>query len=97
MIALLVGYYLDGSGQRVEVLRAELKAEQQGSDLAGRVVVTLTGPLDHQGSDTLSLGLQVSAKEIDGDSTSANLTLTVNDGSDPALGIDKGVALQEGG
>ncbi len=93
----LVGYYLDGSGQRVEVLRAELKAEQQGSDLAGRVVVTLTGPLDHQGSDTLSLGLQVSANEIDSDSTSANLTLTVNDGSDPALGIDKGVALQEGG
>ncbi|MFM5426735.1 retention module-containing protein [Aeromonas veronii] len=93
----LVGYYLDGSGQRVEVLRAELKAEQQGSDLAGRVVVTLTGPLDHQGSDTLSLGLQVSANEIDGDSTSANLTLTVNDGIDPALGIDKGVALQEGG
>ncbi|WP_425891971.1 retention module-containing protein [Aeromonas veronii] len=93
----LVGYYLDGSGQRVEVLRAELNAQQQGSDLAGRVVVTLTGPLDHQGSDTLSLGLQVSASEIDGDSTSANLTLTVNDGSDPALGIDKGVALQEGG
>ncbi|WP_429054089.1 retention module-containing protein [Aeromonas veronii] len=93
----LLGYYLDGSGQRVEVLRAELKAEQQGSDLAGRVVVTLTGPLDHQGSDTLSLGLLVSANEIDGDSTSANLTLTVNDGSDPALGIDKGVALQEGG
>ncbi|MFB2901690.1 retention module-containing protein [Aeromonas veronii] len=93
----LVGYYLDGSGQRVEVLRSELKAEQQGSDLAGRVVVTLTGPLDHQGSDSLSLGLQVSANEIDGDSTSANLTLTVNDGSDPALGIDKGVALQEGG
>ncbi|MFQ1648065.1 retention module-containing protein [Aeromonas veronii] len=93
----LVGYYLDGSGQRLEVLRAELNAQQQGSDLAGRVVVTLTGPLDHKGSDTLSLGLQVSANEIDGDSTSANLTLTVNDGSDPALGIDKGVALQEGG
>ncbi|RUR56909.1 retention module-containing protein [Aeromonas veronii] len=93
----LVGYYLDGSGQRVEVLRAELNAQQQGSDLAGRVVVTLTGPFDHQGSDMLSLDLQVSANEIDGDSTSANLTLTVNDGSDPALGIDKGVALQEGG
>ncbi|MFM5551445.1 retention module-containing protein [Aeromonas veronii] len=93
----LVGYYLDGSGQRVEVLRAELKAQQQGSDLAGRVVVTLTGPLDHQGSDMLSLDLQVSANEIDGDSTSANLTLTVNDGSDPVLGVDKGVALQEGG
>ncbi|WP_148140612.1 retention module-containing protein [Aeromonas sp. YN13HZO-058] len=93
----LVGYYQNGSGQRVEVLRAELNAEQQGSDLAGRAVVTLTGPLDHQGSDTLSLGLQVSANEIDGDSTSANLTLTVNDGSDPALGVDKGVALQEGG
>lgn len=93
----LVGYYLNGSGQRVEVLRAELNAQQQGSDLAGRVVVTLTGPLDHQGSDTLSLGLQVSANEIDGDSSSADLTLTVNDGSDPALGIDKGVALQEGG
>lgn len=93
----LLGYYLDGRGQRVEVVRAELKAEQQGSDLAGRVIVTLTGPLDHQGSDTLSLGLQVSAKENDGDSTSANLTLTVNDGSDPALGIDNGVVLQEGG
>ncbi|WP_421320325.1 retention module-containing protein [Aeromonas veronii] len=93
----LVGYYLDGSGQRVEVMRAELNAQQQGSDLAGRVVVTLTGPLDHQGSDMLSLDLQVSANEIDGDSTSANLTLTVNDGSDPALGIDKGVSLQEGG
>ncbi|MGU5542747.1 retention module-containing protein [Aeromonas veronii] len=93
----LVGYYLDGSGQRVEVLRAELNAQQQGSDLAGRVVVTLTGPLDHKGSDSLSLGLQVSANEIDGDSTSANLTLSVNDGSDPVLGVDKGVALQEGG
>ncbi|AYV37521.1 retention module-containing protein [Aeromonas veronii] len=93
----LLGYYLDGSGQRVEVLRAELNAQQQGSDLAGRVVVTLTGPLDHQGSDTLSLDLQVSANEIDGDRTSANLTLTVNDGSDPALGIDKGVSLQEVG
>ncbi|WP_323968934.1 retention module-containing protein [Aeromonas veronii] len=93
----LVGYYLDGSGQRVEVLRAELNAQQQGSDLVGRVEVTLTGPLDHKGSDSLSLGLQVSANEIDGDSTSANLTLTVNDGSDPVLGVDKGVALQEGG
>ncbi|WP_429023189.1 retention module-containing protein [Aeromonas allosaccharophila] len=93
----LLGYYLDGSGKRVEVLRAELNAEQQGSDLGGRVVVTLTGPLDHQGSDSLSLGLQVSAKEIDGDSTSADLTLIINDGSDPALDIDKGVELQEGG
>lgn len=93
----LVGYYLDGSGKQVEVLRAELKAEQQGSDLAGRVEVALTGPLDHKGSDSLSLGLQVSANEIDGDSTSANLTLTVNDGSAPVLGVDKGVALQEGG
>ncbi|MFM5330805.1 retention module-containing protein [Aeromonas veronii] len=93
----LVGYYLDGSGQRVEVLRAELNAQQQGSDLVGRVEVTLTGPLDHKGSDSLSLGLQVSANEIDGDSTSANLTLSVNDGSDPVLGVDKGVALQEGG
>ncbi|WP_258224317.1 retention module-containing protein, partial [Aeromonas sp. HMWF017] len=93
----LLGYYLDGSGKRVEVLRAELNAEQQGSDLGGRVVVTLTGPLDHQGSDSLSLGLQVSANEIDGDSTSADLTLIINDGSDPALDIDKGVELQEGG
>ncbi|WFO53183.1 retention module-containing protein [Aeromonas veronii] len=94
---ILLGYYLDSSGKRVEVLRAELNAEQQGSDLAGRVVVNLTGPLDHQGSDSLSLGLQVSAKEIDGDSTSADLTLIINDGSDPALDIDKGVELQEGG
>ncbi|MGN5288174.1 retention module-containing protein [Aeromonas sp. 11P] len=93
----LLGYYLDGNGQRVEVLRAQLLAEQQGSDVGGRVVITLTGPLDHQGSDSLSLGLQVSAKEIDGDTTSADLTLTINDGSDPSLGLDKGVSLQEGG
>ncbi|HAU4928676.1 retention module-containing protein [Aeromonas hydrophila] len=93
----LLGYYHDGSGQRVEVLRAQLLAEQQGSDVGGRVVITLTGPLDHQGSDSLSLGLQVSAKEIDGDTTSADLTLTINDGSDPSLGLDKGVSLQEGG
>ncbi|MGL6265392.1 retention module-containing protein [Aeromonas jandaei] len=93
----LLGYYLDGSGQRVEVLRAQLLAEQQGSDVGGRVVITLTGPLDHHGSDSLSLGLQVSAKEIDGDVTSADLALTINDGSDPSLGLDKGVSLQEGG
>nr|WP_279009973.1 retention module-containing protein [Aeromonas jandaei] len=93
----LLGYYLDGSGQRVEVLRAQLLAEQQGSDVGGRVVITLTGPLDHQGSDSLSLGLQVSAKEIDGDVTSADLAMTINDGSDPSLGLDKGVSLQEGG
>lgn len=93
----LLGYYLDDNGQRVEVLRAQLLAEQQGSDVGGRVVITLTGPLDHQGSDSLSLGLQVSAKEIDGDVTSADLALTINDGSDPSLGLDKGVSLQEGG
>ncbi|PTT45973.1 retention module-containing protein [Aeromonas sp. HMWF016] len=93
----LLGYYLDGNGQRVEVLRAQLLAEQQGSDVGGRVVITLIGPLDHQGSDSLSLGLQVSVKEIDGDTTSADLTLTINDGSDPSLGLDKGVSLQEGG
>ncbi|WP_421262162.1 retention module-containing protein [Aeromonas jandaei] len=93
----LLGYYLDGSGQRIEVLRAQLLAEQQGSDVSGRVVISLTGPLDHQGSDSLSLGLQVSVKEIDGDTTSADLTLIINDGSDPSLGLDKGVSLQEGG
>ncbi|MFQ2149040.1 retention module-containing protein [Aeromonas jandaei] len=92
----LLGYYLDGNGQRLEVLRAQLLAEQQGSDVGGRVVITLTGPLDHQGSDSLSLGLQVSAKEIDGDVTSADLALTIKDGSDPSLGLDKGVSLQEG-
>ncbi|RUQ14270.1 retention module-containing protein [Aeromonas dhakensis] len=93
----LLGYYPGSNGQRVEVLRAQLLADQQGSDVGGRVVVTLTGPLDHQSSDSLSLGLQVSASEIDGDTTSANLTLTIDDGRDPSLGLDKGVSLQEGG
>ncbi|HGK7313765.1 TPA: retention module-containing protein, partial [Aeromonas hydrophila subsp. hydrophila] len=93
----LLGYYPGSNGQRVEVLRAQLLAEQQGSDVGGRVVVTLTGPLDHQSSDSLSLGLQVSANEIDGDTTSANLVLTIDDGSDPSLGLNKGVSLQEGG
>lgn len=93
----LLGYYPGSNGQRVEVLRAQLLADQQGSDVGGRVVVTLTGPLDHQSSDSLSLGLQVSASEIDGDTTSANLILTIDDGRDPSLGLDKGVSLQEGG
>ncbi|KLV46106.1 hypothetical protein SH16_01586, partial [Aeromonas caviae] len=93
---LLTGYYLDGNGKRVEVLKAELTASQHGSDIEGNVTVSLNGPLDHQGSDQLSLGLIVSAKEIDGDETRANLVVSISDGVDPRLGIDSGVTLQEG-
>ncbi|MCP1600872.1 T1SS-143 domain-containing protein [Aeromonas caviae] len=93
---LLTGYYLDGNGKRVEVLKAELTASQQGSDIGGNVTVSLNGPLDHQGSDQLSLGLTVSAKEIDGDETRADLVVSISDGVDPRLGIDSGVTLQEG-
>ncbi|MEL3913931.1 retention module-containing protein [Aeromonas caviae] len=93
---LLTGYYLDGNGKRVEVLKAELTASQQGSDIDGNVTVSLNGPLDHQGSDQLSLGLTVSAKEIDGDETRADLVVSISDGVDPRLGIDSGVTLQEG-
>ncbi|MFQ2813934.1 retention module-containing protein [Aeromonas caviae] len=94
---LLTGYYLDGNGKRVEVLKAELTASQHGSDIDGNVTVSLNGPLDHQGSDQLSLGLTVSAKEIDGDETRADLVVSISDGVDPRLGIDSGVTLQEGG
>ncbi|MFQ2454969.1 retention module-containing protein [Aeromonas caviae] len=93
---LLTGYYLDGNGKRVEVLKAELTASQHGSDIDGNVTVSLNGPLDHQGSDQLSLGLIVSAKEIDGDETRANLVVSISDGVDPRLGNDSGVTLQEG-
>ncbi|WP_368177911.1 retention module-containing protein [Aeromonas sp. R7-1] len=93
---LLTGYYLDGNGKRVEVLKAELTASQHGSDIDGNVTVSLNGPLDHQGSDQLSLGLTVSAKEIDGDETRADLVVSISDGVDPHLGIDSGVTLQEG-
>ncbi|MFQ2537945.1 retention module-containing protein [Aeromonas caviae] len=93
---LLTGYYLDGNGKRVEVLKAELTASQHGSDIDGNVTVSLNGPLDHQGSDQLSLGLIVSAKEIDGDETRANLVVSISDGVDPRLSIDSGVTLQEG-
>ncbi|MEI4952025.1 retention module-containing protein [Aeromonas caviae] len=93
---LLTGYYLDGNGKRVEVLKAELTASQQGSDIDGNVTVSLNGPLDHQGSDQLSLGLTVSAKEIDGDETRADMVVSISDGVDPRLGIDSGVTLQEG-
>ncbi|WP_323945673.1 retention module-containing protein [Aeromonas caviae] len=94
---LLTGYYLDGNGKRVEVLKAELTASQHGSDIDGNVTVSLNGPLDHEGSDQLSLGLTVSAKEIDGDETRADLVVSISDGVDPRLGIDSGVSLQEGG
>lgn len=93
---LLTGYYLDGNGKRVEVLKAELTASQHGSDIDGNVTVSLNGPLDHQGCDQLSLGLTVSAKEIDGDETRADLVVSISDGVDPRLGIDSGVTLQEG-
>ena len=93
---LLTGYYLDGNGQRVEVLKAELGAIQLGSDIQGKVTVSLVGPLDHQGSDKLSLGLSISAKEIDGDETRADLVVSIDDGVDPSLGIDTGISLQEG-
>ncbi|MGY6036812.1 retention module-containing protein [Aeromonas sp. AE23HZ002T15] len=94
---LLIGYYTDDQGNRVEVIKAELNASQSGSDIDGNVTVSLNGPLDHQGSDDLSLGLTVSAKEIDGDETRADLVVSINDGVDPNLGIDAGISLQEGG
>ncbi|MGS3174188.1 retention module-containing protein [Aeromonas sanarellii] len=94
---LLTGYYLDDQGNRIEVIRAELGASQSGSDVQGKVTVSLSGPLDHQGSDRLSLGLTVSAREIDGDETRANLQIAIDDGTDPGLGLDAGVSLQEGG
>lgn len=93
---LLTGYYQDANGNRVEVLKAELTASQNGSDIDGKVTVSLNGPLDHQGSDQLSLGLSISAKEIDGDETRADLQVAINDGVDPSLGIDTGISLQEG-
>ncbi|WP_429052564.1 retention module-containing protein [Aeromonas rivipollensis] len=93
---LLTGYYQDANGNRVEVLKAELDASQSGSDVKGKVTVSLNGPLDHQGSDQLSLGLSISAKEIDGDETRADLQIAINDGMDPSLGIDGGISLQEG-
>ncbi|MGY3887996.1 retention module-containing protein, partial [Aeromonas aquatica] len=93
---LLSGYYLDDKGNRVEVIKAELSANQSGSDIDGTVTLSLNGPLDHQGSDELSLGLTVSAKEIDGDETRADLVVSINDGTDPSLGIDGGISLQEG-
>ncbi|MFM5819171.1 retention module-containing protein [Aeromonas sanarellii] len=94
---LLTGYYLDDQGNRIEVIKAELGASQSGSDVQGKVTVSLSGPLDHQGSDRLSLGLTVSAREIDGDETHANLQIAIDDGSDPGLGLDAGGSLQEGG
>lgn len=94
---LLTGYYLDDQGNRIEVIRAELGASQSGSDVQGKVTVSLSGPLDHQGSDRLSLGLTVSAREIDGDETHADLQIAIDDGIDPGLGLDAGGSLQEGG
>ncbi|QXC29663.1 retention module-containing protein [Aeromonas sp. FDAARGOS 1409] len=94
---LLTGYYLDDQGNRIEVIRAELGASQSGSDIQGKVTVSLSGPLDHQGSDRLSLGLTVSAREIDGDETHADLQIAIDDGIDPGLGLDAGGSLQEGG
>ena len=55
--------------------------------IKGTVTVSLNEPLDHQGSDRLSLGLSISAREIDGDETRADLQIAINDGTDPSLGL----------
>ncbi|WP_148612192.1 T1SS-143 repeat domain-containing protein, partial [Aeromonas sobria] len=59
--------------------------------------VTVHTNLDHGADNTLALTLPVEVTDSDGSKNQGAATITVSDSADPLLGLDKGVALQEGG
>ncbi|MGI3175855.1 hypothetical protein, partial [Aeromonas veronii] len=59
--------------------------------------VTVHTNLDHGADNKLELNLPVEVTDSDGSKNQGTATITVSDSADPVLGLDKGVALQEGG
>lgn len=88
----LVGTSADGR----EVLRAELSLVESNGNWSVTTKVTLLGELDHQGSESLDLPLDVTLSDKDGDSVSTRLPLTIKDGNAPVFVAGSGVSLDEG-
>ncbi|CAM4145776.1 retention module-containing protein [Vibrio neonatus] len=67
-------------------------------NIDGTYSIELFEPIDQLGDqlngDSVTLSLPVSANDADGDSSQANIIVTVNDGADPS-GVDSIVNLQE--
>ncbi|WP_244463004.1 type I secretion C-terminal target domain-containing protein [Aeromonas popoffii] len=98
-----VTFSLDANGQLVGtaggqvVLRAELSLVDNNGNWSVTAKVTLTGELDHKGSESLKLPLAVTLTDQDGDSVGTTLPLTIVDGKAPSFIAGTGVTLDEGG
>ncbi|OEF82412.1 retention module-containing protein [Vibrio breoganii] len=63
-------------------------------NLDGTYTVEQIAPIDQRNGDSVTLILPVSANDADGDSSQANISITINDGADPA-GEDSTINLTE--
>ncbi|MGY4012474.1 T1SS-143 repeat domain-containing protein [Aeromonas molluscorum] len=88
----LMGTSADGR----EVLRAELDLVDNNGNWSVTAKVTLSGELDHQGSESLDLPLAITLTDKDGDRVSTQLPLTIKDGNAPGFVAGSGVSLDEG-
>ena len=78
------------------MLRADLSLVDTDGNWSVTAKVTLTGELDHQGSESLDLPLAVTMADTDGDSVSTSLPLVITDGKAPSFIPGTGVTLDEG-
>ncbi|MCF7717980.1 type I secretion C-terminal target domain-containing protein, partial [Aeromonas jandaei] len=98
-----ISFSLDANGQLVgttadgrEILRAELILVDNNGNWSVTAKVTLSGELDHKGSESLNLPLAVTLADKDGDRIGTTLPLTITDGKAPSFIPGKGVSLDEG-
>ncbi|MCR6552217.1 hypothetical protein NL539_10120, partial [Aeromonas sp. CPF2-S1] len=89
------GQLLGTAGGQV-VLRAELSLVDNNGNWSVTAKVTLSGELDHKGSESLNLPLAVTLADKDGDRIGTTLPLTIVDGKAPSFIPGKGVSLDEG-
>ncbi|MER0511879.1 hypothetical protein ABR850_20920, partial [Aeromonas veronii] len=92
-----ITFSLDANGQLVGtaggqvVLRAELSLVDNNGNWSVTAKVTLSGELDHKGSESLNLPLAVTLADKDGDRIGTTLPLTIADGRAPSFIPGKGV------
>ncbi|XEI31382.1 retention module-containing protein [Aeromonas veronii] len=97
-----VTFSLDANGQLVGtaggqvVLRGELSLVDNSGNWSVTAKVTLSGELDHKGSESLNLPLAVTLADKDGDRIGTTLPLTIADGKAPSFIPGTGVTLDEG-
>lgn len=97
-----VTFSLDANGQLVGiaggqvVLRAELNPVDNNGNWSVTAKVTLSGELDHKGSESLNLPLAVTLADKDGDRIGTSLPLIISDGKAPSFIPGIGVTLDEG-